>query len=695
MSSKYSAPSVAPIQEYSSEEDELKRAPSRISRGKDDGPTSETLRHQYRSSHDSMMSPTKANTGKERERERARRSHKSSSSGGSKHAPKPKPKNISVRRTANTRENGHDGSRPRHRKSHSSRDRDTSSTSSSSEEEEEMMEPIQDHRAILAARARLTSPSTLSTSTFLTTSTNKSGGSSGSNSTITQASITKHSSAGKKPELSEGEAPEAPMSPAVPDPPDVFSFLEEDPSREVAKDGKDEHEDQTEIEEEDDADATPRWAPGHFKDEYVGSSLPPHMSQDASTSSSVSSSFHGEDNFSEPPAEADNGNETDRSTSPERSVHGQEDEDEEGEEDEDARDEQETPPPADETSAKVAAQIAAAHQRQNLHGAMHSFGTPNMQRGPANLPHVPSNALSSRHQHQSQHRPLPRAEKLPVTGYELLASRLSSHTDGGKIKPMYRKFEALNHRLLLHLQDEISELEEQLHRLDTADTQTRRTERQIIPASRRAAAAAGGELQWHKTDILGRIGYKLAQYNQALASFNTTQSLSSPDPDDISTYRDYLQTAHPIAEAETHFLDPADDLVSISSDHIPPSSSCYSTSQSATSSCPPSSIISPSKASERSEVSERFESYPHAELQSILPAHAAALATAILIPILAFTVIPNFIGRIAVTSIAAGGVLGATIQGGVADMGMVLGREGLMCAGIYGILMVVVAGIMS
>ncbi|TVY59350.1 hypothetical protein LCER1_G000738 [Lachnellula cervina] len=697
MSSKYSAPSVAPIQEYSSEEDELKGAPSR-SKGQDDGPTSETLRHQYRSSHDSIMSPTKANTGKERERERERtkRAHKSSS-GGSKHAPKPKPKNISVRRTASTRENGPDGSRPRHRQSHSRRDRDTSSTSSSSEEEMEM-EPIQDHRAILAARARLTSPSTLSTSTSLTTSTNKSGGSSGSNSTITQASVTKQSSTGKKPEISKEEAPEAPMSPAVPDAPDVFAFLEEDPSREDVKDGKDEHQDQTEIKEEDDADATPRWAPGHFKDDYVGSSLPPHMSQDASTSSSVSSSFHGDDNFSEPPAEADNGNDTDRSTSPERSVHGQEDEDEEEEEeDENTRDEQETPPPADETSAKVAAQIAAAHQRQNLHGAMHSFGTPNMQRGPANLPHVPSNALSSRHQHQhqSQHRPLPRAEKLPVTGYELLASRLSSHTDGGKIKPMYRKFEALNHRLLLHLQDEISELEEQLHRLDTADTQTRRTERQIIPASRRAAAAAGGELQWHKTDILGRIGYKLAQYNQALASFNTTQSLSSPDPDDISTYRDYLQTAHPIAEAETHFLDPADDLVSISSDHVPPSSSCYSTSQSATSSYPPSSIVSPSKASERSEVSERSEPYPHAELQSILPAHAAALATAILIPILAFTVIPNFIGRIAVTSIAAGGVLGATIQGGFADMGMVLGSEGLMCAGIYGGLMIVVAGIMS
>jgi hypothetical protein len=294
------------------------------------------------------------------------------------------------------------------------------------------------------------------------------------------------------------------MSPAVPDPPNVFAFLQNDASQvsiseeAEGKENEPEEEDEDEDQEENDADATPQWPPGHLEDDYIGSSLPPHISQDASPSSSASSSFHGEDNFSEPPAEADNDNDTDRSTSPERSVHGQEDE-------------QATPPPTDDTSTKIASQMAAAQERQNLHGAMHSFGTPNMQRGPANLPHVPSTALSSRTQYQqaAKHRPLPRAEKLPVTGYELLASQLSSHT----VKPMYRKFEALNHRLLLHLQDEISELEEQLHRLDNADTQTRRTAAHIIPASRRAAAAAGGELQWHKTDVLGRIGYKLAQYS--------------------------------------------------------------------------------------------------------------------------------------------------------------------------------------
>jgi hypothetical protein len=184
------------------------------------------------------------------------------------------------------------------------------------------------------------------------------------------------------------------------------------------------------------------------------------------------------------------------------------------------------PPPTDRVSAKIAAQMAAAQQRQNLYGSMQQFGTPNMPRGNYQLPVVPPSALSARYQQQIKPHALPRAEKIPVTGYELLASRLSYSRDaderGERIRPMYRKFEALNHRLLLHLQDEISELEEQLHRLDNADTQSRRTDRFIVPASRRAAAQAGGELQWHKTDVLGRIGYKLAQYSMSNSTSQST-----------------------------------------------------------------------------------------------------------------------------------------------------------------------------
>ncbi|KAB5518205.1 hypothetical protein GE09DRAFT_1156947 [Coniochaeta sp. 2T2.1] len=231
------------------------------------------------------------------------------------------------------------------------------------------------------------------------------------------------------------------------------------------------------------------------------------------------------------------------------------------------------------------------------------YGTPEMPRGTANLPHLPPNALTPRVSNPGQGhvKHLPRAEKLPLTGYELLAARLStttgnstsqprrhrrrhqssqppspsSSTSSGRsspednrpaepdLKPIYRRFEALNHRLLLHLQDELSELEEQLHRLDTADTQTRRLQNCILPASRRAGHMSGGELQWHKTDILGKIGFKLGQYNHALSSFTAAQGLPSPELGDVEAYRTYLARDNPIAEIETRFLDATDDLVSL------------------------------------------------------------------------------------------------------------------------------------
>lgn len=438
MTSKYTVPSVEPILEDSEDE-------SQLSRREGDGSASE--QRQKRISQGAKVSS--------RDKERKRRSSKK----------KAKPTQSRKASEVSKRDSGSDVSRrPR-----TAPNRRAISSSSSSEDDG----PVEDHRAVLAAaRARLTSPSMLSTITSQTTATNKSSSSSGSNSTITQASMSRGSSSiGKRPENLE-----APPSPACPDPPNVFAFLEKD---------------QTPDSSDSEEGEAPRWPSTPTAPFVVAPILSPEHA------SSSSSSFNGSETFSNPPAEDDD---TDRSTSPERSVHGQ----------------NETPMPLSPAEVKFAAHLAAAHQRQNLHG---QFGTPNMPRGNINLPHIPSSAISARRQYQSNQQVLPRAEKLPVTGYELLATRLASSNESGpKIKPIYRKFEALNHRLLLHLQDELSELEEQLHRLDNADTQSRRTDRQIIPASRRAAALAGGELQWHKTDILGKIGYKLNQYSISLLS---------------------------------------------------------------------------------------------------------------------------------------------------------------------------------
>lgn len=227
---------------------------------------------------------------------------------------------------------------------------------------------------------------------------------------------------------------------------------------------------------------------------------------------------------------------TERSSSPERSVEGDE-------------------TPVAPVLNFVENSLHAASKRRSSLFDVDRYGTPEMPRGTANLPHIPVSILTPRVPNQGHPKHLPRAEKLPLSGYELLASRISASSESGPrshpgsasssstatprehiprrhssasnigyrssllepeptIQPIYRRFKAMNHRLLLHLQDELSELEEQLHRLDTADTQTRRLQNRILPASRRAEALAGGELQSHKTEILAKIGFKLGQYSE-------------------------------------------------------------------------------------------------------------------------------------------------------------------------------------
>ena len=108
-----------------------------------------------------------------------------------------------------------------------------------------------------------------------------------------------------------------------------------------------------------------------------------------------------------------------------------------------------------------------------------------------------------------------------VSGYELLAHKLSESSRGGTsspgtVTPVYRKFEQLNHRVLLHLQDEICELEEELRYLDRciAQISPRDGTGHVQPASRRGDARYGNELHHRRTELLGRVFQKLEQYSE-------------------------------------------------------------------------------------------------------------------------------------------------------------------------------------
>lgn len=548
MSTRYSVLSIDPI-----DEDPEDEAGSNLRTG---GADSHADSSYHQSSSTDMMTYPRQDIGKERERPRR---HHRSTAGKHSHRTRDSTRDSTSRKASGLpRERSSDRSRTRHRRTSSHR---SCSSPSSSEDEE----PIQDHLQVLAAaRAQLTSPSMISAFTTLTATTNQSSGSSGSNSTVTQSSISKRS-VGKRPELSDDS-----ISPPVPDAPNVFEFLEEGHSQEPSSDKDEEseedseeeseedseegseeeqHEGQEEASEDEDSDdshnSDSQWS--SHENPYLRNPRAPILTPD--TSSSGTSSLHGSDHFSETPADHD----TDRSTSPERSVKDHVSDNEA---------EAEPPSPA---SVKFASQLAAAQQRQNAHGAMQNFGAPSMPRRDALYPYMPpstSTALSPLYQQHMSVRPQPRPENIPVTGYELLASRLSSYSasaeDGNesRIRPMYRKFEALNHRLLLHLQDEIGELEEQLHRLDSADTQSRRTgaDGSVLPASRRAQQLAGGELQWHKTDILGRIGFKLAQYSTSFtAILHASSNMLTIHRPSTSSLQHYI-LPHPCCPDRHHCL---------------------------------------------------------------------------------------------------------------------------------------------
>lgn len=197
----------------------------------------------------------------------------------------------------------------------------------------------------------------------------------------------------------------------------------------------------------------------------------------------------------------------------------------------------------------------------------------------------------------------PDLTKTTVVGYELLADKLtelSKNEDDvpgqNKVVPMYRKFEQLNHRVLLHLQDEISELEEELRQLDEciAQSSPRSDTGHVYPASRRGEARYGSELHYKRTDLLGRIYLKLGQYStsfyifwlccdnrpkidthssktdlahtdQALSSYsNMLRNLDAPNTADIHAYHTWMEKHAPIDRNEARFLERKTDLLAVS-----------------------------------------------------------------------------------------------------------------------------------
>lgn len=179
----------------------------------------------------------------------------------------------------------------------------------------------------------------------------------------------------------------------------------------------------------------------------------------------------------------------------------------------------------------------------------------------------------------------PDLTKTTLAGYELLASHLASSSRPNEnsatstsphVTPIYRKFSHLHHRILLHLQDELAELESHLRILDESiaqtytshpvsptDSPTENATLEQYPASRRAERnPALHPIFARRTHLLGEIYLKQQQYHAALRDYASAVRGSRPaEESEVAAYKSFLATRKPVWEGETGFLDKLDDLV--------------------------------------------------------------------------------------------------------------------------------------
>ncbi|KAJ5341412.1 hypothetical protein N7541_010536 [Penicillium brevicompactum] len=239
-----------------------------------------------------------------------------------------------------------------------------------------------------------------------------------------------------------------------------------------------------------------------------------------------------------------------------------------------------------------------------------------------------------------------------ASGYGLLASQLttsSEEKDG--LPPLYRRFESINHRVLLHLQDEISQMEEDLqtldeyeemHRFSTAEQEGTKP----LPASRRrdSQAQVYSSLHYRRMDLMSALVVKTEQYNSALCAYSKVlQTLPAAPEPDITKYRTWMKRQHPIASIESKFLDHRTDLVSLT------------------------------------------RTASNAQPSVAAPVYVAIIIAsgALLLPLLAFNMIAEFSGRLVVVTVMGGAAaaIAANYSAGVDSL--VDSRDGWRCATIY------------
>ncbi|KAM0196887.1 hypothetical protein ACHAPA_006198 [Fusarium lateritium] len=147
-------------------------------------------------------------------------------------------------------------------------------------------------------------------------------------------------------------------------------------------------------------------------------------------------------------------------------------------------------------------------------------------------------------------------DDLPVEaldGYASIAARLSGQCEP-RIKPLYRRFDWLHHRILLYHQDRLGDLEQELIHLDSITTRNGGH----MSVSNREEREAKHTIHRERHRLVQDIESQLRKYRNAISSLEDMQKLPAPNDDDIQAYKTFLNQRQVLIEEETRFLGSSD-----------------------------------------------------------------------------------------------------------------------------------------
>lgn len=282
----------------------------------------------------------------------------------------------------------------------------------------------------------------------------------------------------------------------------------------------------------------------------------------------------------------------------------------------------------------------------------------------------------------------PGNHRQPPTGYELLAAKLSGYQPQTPVRPIYRRFQSLHHRLLLGLQDEICSLEEQLSELDEVDSKRRMHLDDYDPASRRMDYLSPSELARERASVVASIQTKIAQYCRALESFKTAVSFGVADADEIHDYRAFLKKSGAVVESETRFLHRDDDLMCV---YDFAGSVDVETLRTAMSTPTPETVAKFDSGG-RHNTPKAAAANDKNEGMSALQQCVLGTSLAVAVPMLSFQFIPWFLARMMVVCFVGICALSVLSHSGVLAASDRVAEDAVMLVGVYGLVMLVIAG---